>query len=54
MEEICSDIVGSSAGEMFYKCMAETAGYTHWSGPFFTALMLGLLCAILIGAIVSN
>lgn len=54
MEEICSDLAGSETGELFYKCMSELSGYTHWSGPFFSALMLGLLVACLIGAIVAG
>jgi hypothetical protein len=54
MEEICSDIVGSSTGEMFYKCMSETAGYTHWAGPFFSAMFLGIFGAFIVFAIVDD
>lgn len=54
MEGICSDITGSNTGEMFYKCMAETAGYTHWAGPFFSAFFLGMIVAFVIGMVAMD
>lgn len=54
MEEICSDLAGSETGELYYKCMAELSGYTHWSGPFFSALFLGIVVAFIIAAIVAG
>lgn len=53
MEDICSDLAGSETGELFYKCMSETAGYTHWSGPFFTAFFLALLIGFFVGVVSS-
>lgn len=54
MEEICSDLAGSETGELFYKCMSELNGYTHWSGPFFSALVMGFLCAAIVVGVVSD
>jgi hypothetical protein len=47
----CAEVVGSSTGELFYRCTTEFADYTHWAGPFFSALFLGILAGMLVGVI---
>jgi hypothetical protein len=54
IEEICVDVVGSEAGEAYYKCLASLDGYAHWAGPFFSALLLGFCAGALIAAIASS
>lgn len=53
-ERVCSEVVGSASGELFYRCAAGFAGWTHWSGPFFTALLIGFIGAALIAMIVRS
>jgi hypothetical protein len=53
-ERVCSEVIGSETGELFYKCAAEFSGYAHWSGPFFSALILGILASFFIFAVASS
>ena len=52
-EKLCEEVVGSAAGEMFYKCVSEFSGFAHWSGPLFTGVLLGFALTVLIVGIAS-
>lgn len=42
-EEACREIVASNAGEAYFKCLTifpDPSEHPHWTGPFFTAILL--------------